>query len=291
MICYNGPINLKHLSLMKKTNLVDYHMHTPLCGHAAGQPEEYVRQAIALGLPEMGFSDHAPLIAHQRDNISMTKEELPLYHDMIRSVQERFKGRMDVKLGIEADFDPGFEDQTREMLAAFPYDYVIGSVHFIDQWGFDNPDEIQGWYHADVTEVYKAYYALLRQSASSGLFDIMGHVDLVKKFGHLPSADIQDEIVETARVFKESGVVIEINTAGLRKPVKEIYPSLPALKIYSQAGVPITFGSDAHQPSEVGMDFLQAAAWAREAGYSEYVVFRQRRIEKLVPLRKDGDHE
>ena len=112
----------------------------------------------------------------------------------------------------------------------------------------------------------------------------MAHVDLVKKFGHRPSSDMQAEVQATAEAFKADEVAIEINSSGLRKPVKEIYPDLASLKIYCAAGVPITFGSDAHAPDEVGMDFEKSAELARQAGYKEYVLFKNRRIEKTVGL-------
>lgn len=262
----------------------DYHMHTPLCGHARGLPEEYAQAAIQCGLKEIGFSDHAPLVAHEVPNISMREEELPVYQKMIEEVQKQFTGQLLIKCGIEADYVPGFEAQTRHIIGAYPYDYVIGSVHFIDDWGFDNPDEIDRWKKADVNEVYSRYYDLLCQSATAGLFNIIGHTDLVKKFGHRPDKDFSGEIEETADVFKKSNVAIEINTSGLRKPVKEIYPSLSALKIYAAKGVLITFGSDAHAPQEVGRDFLPAMELARQAGYREYVTFKSRQIEKVVPL-------
>jgi histidinol-phosphatase (PHP family) len=259
-------------------------MHTPLCGHATGEPAEYAARAVALGLTEIGFSDHSPLIAHERANISMRLSELPVYHKMIRGVQQAYYGRLNIKLGIEADYVPGHEKVTGEILAGFPYDYVIGSVHFMKDWGFDNPEEIKQWETADVARVYRDYYALLRQSAESGLFDIIGHVDLVKKFGHRSPEDQAPEVRKTAETFKDSGVVIEINTAGLRKPVGEIYPSLEALKIYREFRVPVTFGSDAHQPDDVGRDFAAAARLARDAGYEEYVSFRNRSIEDVLPL-------
>lgn len=116
------------------------------------------------------------------------------------------------------------------------------------------------------------------------MFDIMGHVDLVKKFGHRPSQDMTNEIEKTAKVFKETGVAVEINTAGLRKPVKEIYPSLAALKIYCKAGVPLTFGSDAHDPQDVGRDYDKAMDLAKSAGYKEYILFKQRKIERTLKI-------
>ncbi len=262
----------------------DYHMHTPLCGHARGRPEEFADQALSRGLREIGFSDHAPLVSHRAPEITMDFCELPQYHRMIEDVRRQFAGRLTVKIGIEADFVPGFEDQTRAILAGYPYDYVIGSVHYLGQWAFDSPEGMQVWDKAEVNEVYHRYYDHLRQSARSGLFDIMAHVDLVKKFGHRASEDMTAEIRQTASVFKEAGVVIEINTSGLRKAAQEIYPTPAALKIYREAGVPLTFGSDAHRPQEVAWEFDQARLLALEAGYREYVLFRNRDIERTVPL-------
>ena len=263
---------------------VDYHVHTPLCGHAVGEPAEYVEQALKVGLSEIGFSDHAPLVSHEDARYTMNLSQLPLYHEMIREAQARYKN-FTIKLGLEADFIPGFEKKTREILSSAPYDFVIGSVHFIDRWAFDDPDEKIKWKDKDIDTVYGDYYKLLRQSAKSGLYDIMGHVDLVKKFGHRATEDLTDEIEKTAIVFKKSSVAIEINTSGLRKPVQEIYPSLSALKIYRKAGVPITFSSDSHDPKDVGRDYDKAAALAKEAGYTEYAVFKKRKVERMEKIQ------
>ncbi|MFC1510680.1 histidinol-phosphatase, partial [Candidatus Omnitrophota bacterium] len=124
----------------------------------------------------------------------------------------------------------------------------------------------------------------LRAAASSGLFDIMAHVDLVKKFGHRPTVDMTDEIQKTAESFKAAGVAIEVNSSGLRKPVGEIYPSLDNLIIYCNAGVPLVFGSDSHAPNQVACDFDQALALALEAGYKEHVIFEKRKIVAAVGL-------
>lgn len=264
--------------------IYDYHMHTPLCGHAVGEPAEYARQAVAAGLEEIGFSDHAPLVTYNDPRITMSLDQLPTYYEMIEKVQKEFKGKLRIKMALEADFIPGYEEKTKAILADYPFDYVIGSIHFIKDWGFDNPDDRASWDAKDVNQVYRDYYDLLRQSAASRLFDIMGHVDLVKKFGHRATVDMKPEIIKTAKVFKDSGVAVEINTSGLRKPVKEIYPSLDALKIYCQAGVPLTFGSDAHDPKDVGKDYDKAFTLAKAAGYREYVLFKQRKIERVVKL-------
>ena len=132
--------------------------------------------------------------------------------------------------------------------------------------------------------MYRDYYKLLRQSAESGLFDIMGHVDLVKKFGHRSTEDLTQEVERTAESFKRSGVTVEVNTSGLRKPVNEIYPSLDVLKIYCGHQVPITFSSDSHDPEDVGRDYDKARALALAAGYKEYSVFKQRKTARRMKL-------
>jgi len=262
----------------------DYHIHTALCGHASGEPQDYARHAVDIGLLEIGFSDHAPLFSHKDATITMDHSQLPIYHHMVESLRAEFADQLLIRLGIEADYMPGYEDRTKSMLSAYPYDYVIGSVHFLEKWGFDDPIQLKEWDNHDVNNVYREYYRLLRKSALSRMFDILGHVDLVKKFDFRPTEDMQAEIEENARVFKKTGVVIEINTSGLRKPAKEIYPSQEHLKLYCEKGIPITFGSDSHRPEDVGRDFDKGREWAMAAGYKEYVLFEKRNIVKTVRL-------
>ncbi|MBI5415669.1 MAG: histidinol-phosphatase HisJ family protein, partial [Candidatus Omnitrophica bacterium] len=187
-------------------------MHTPLCGHAEGAPAEYAAQAVKAGLKEIGFSDHAPFVVKPLPGITMKMDELPVYHKMIEDVREQFKDQLTIRVGIEADFVPGYEAKTKAILDAYPYDYVIGSVHFIKDWGFDNPEEREKWSVHDVNAVYRDYYELLRASAESKIYNIIAHPDLVKKFGNRATADMTVEIEKTAQVFKKSGVAVEINT-------------------------------------------------------------------------------
>lgn len=264
------------------TPIADYHIHTILCGHAVGELLEYAEAALEAGLEEIGFADHAPFVHYEDPGITMSIKQLSEYYRITEDVRKKYSNCLRIKIGIEADYIPGYERKTKAILEDYPYDYVIGSVHFIKDWGFDNPEEFEKWDEKDVDQVYRDYYALLRQSAQSGMYDIMGHVDLVKKFGHRATQEFTDEIRKTAQVFKECGVAVEINTSGLRKPVKEMYPSLSNLKIYADAGVPLTFGSDAHDPKDVGRNFEEAMTMAREAGYSEYVLFKGRKIERRV---------
>ena len=265
--------------------ILDYHNHTILCGHAIGEPFEYVDKALELGLKEIGFSDHAPLVSHEDPSVTMSFEQLPRYHQMLEELQKRYADAdIAVKIGIEADFIPGYEEKTRAIVEGYPYDFVIGSVHFIGDFPFDNPKHKDRLKTDDINQVFRDYNALLRQSAKTGMFDIIAHIDLVKKFGDKPTEDLSDDIRETAKVFKEAGVVIEINSSGLRKPVQEIYPSLSVLKIFAEEEVPITFGSDSHMPNEVGADFDKAYDLATQAGYSEYIAFTKRQVSARIEL-------
>jgi len=262
----------------------DYHMHTPLCGHAIGTPDEYTKQAIQLGLKEIGFSDHAPMVHKPMPGITMTFDEQPKYNSMIEEVREKYASQISIKIALETDFLPGYEAKTKSIIDSFPYDYIIGSVHFIDGWAFDDPASRDYWNKCDVNDIYRKYYALLRQSAKTGFFQIIGHCDLPKKFGARATVDLTDEIKATAKVFKDTGVAVEINTAGLRKPIGEMYPAPQCLKIYREAGVPLTFGSDAHAPQDVGKDFDKAVDLAKWAGYKDYLIFKNRQIEKWIKL-------
>jgi histidinol-phosphatase (PHP family) len=256
--------------------MIDYHVHTKLCGHASGEMVDYVNEAIRCELDEIGFSDHLPLKGGKEDNLTMTFDELPNYVSEVLSVRKSFP-EIQVKLGIEADYIPGNEFYIKDILNRYPFDYVIGSVHYIGTWAFDHPEKLKEWNKKEVDLVYKEYFELLRKSARTSLFDIIGHCDLVKKFGHRPNTGLLKELNDTAQVFKEYDVAVEVNTSGLRKPVKEIYPSLEILSLYQKYGVPIVFGSDAHAPGDVGRDFDKAISLARQAGYKEFVTFENRK--------------
>ena len=261
----------------------DYHMHTPLCRHAGGQPSEYAARAVAVGLTEIGFSDHSPMRRDGFDNWRMRFDQLDEYVESVRRVQKDSAGLV-VKLALEVDYLPGHEEWIRELAARHPWDYLIGSVHYIsDSWVVDNPEEVAKWKGRDPYEVWAAYFDRLNQAADSKLFDIIGHADLPKKFNIYPKQDcapLFNRFLETAQ---KQNVVIELNTAGLRKDCREIYPSRAFLQLAVQKKVPITFGSDAHAPSEVGSAFAEAIALALAVGYTHSCHFSQRRRTE-VPL-------
>lgn len=263
--------------------MLDYHIHTKLCGHANGEMEEYVQKALAASLQEMGFADHLPMLKWAHPDYAMPFEKLHNYVQQVHHLQREYPN-LQIKLGIEADYYSGEEQATRELLEQYPFDYVYGSIHFIDGWAFDDPVRIKEWETRDVNEVYEQYYRLVQHAAKSKLFDIIGHFDLVKKFGHRPTKDLSGLVEETVRCCKEHGLAVEISTAGLRKPVKEIYPSKQIMRLLHRYNIPIVLGSDAHSPEEVAGRFHEARHALKALGFTKVVAFKQRKIVSTYPL-------
>lgn len=254
----------------------DYHMHTPLCRHATGAPSDYAAQALRLGLTEIGFSDHSPMRSDHFDDWRMRLDQLDDYVEAVCSTQREFP-QLTIRLALEMDYLPGHEDWIRELTARYPWDYLIGSVHYVlGDWDVDNPAKQGKWKDMNPTEVWADYFDRLTKAAASGLFDYIGHADLPKKFGVFPTPECEVHYERFLRVAGEKQVPIELNTAGLRKDCHEIYPSQTFVRMAFKYGVPITFGSDAHAPEEVGFAFDQAIQAAREAGYTRYSRFAQR---------------
>lgn len=259
----------------------DYHMHTPLCHHAVGEPREYAAQAVAVGLQEIGFSDHNPMPADDFDDWRMRDSELQDYVARVRKAQQEFP-QLNIKLGLEIDYIPGYEKWIRELRNRYPWDYFIGSVHYVSEgWAIDNPQRISEWKQRDPLEVWTAYFQRLTMAAESGLFHIIGHADLCKKFSFYPKADCTPLFKKFLGAAAKAGVAVELNTAGLRKECREIYPSAAILKLAVEAGVPVTFGSDAHAPAEVGQNFTEAVELARACGCVEYCVFHHGESRKV----------
>lgn len=257
----------------------DYHMHTPLCRHATGSPGEYADRAVALGFTEIGFSDHSPMPRDDFDDWRMRLDQLDAYVEMVMAARQDHP-TLAIKLALEVDYIPGHEEWIRDLAARHAWDYLIGSVHYVaDGWDLDNPKKLSQWRGRDPFEVWSVYLERLTQAAASGLFEIIGHADLAKKFRFYPERDVMPKFRRFLEVAKASGVAIELNTAGLRKECREIYPARPILALASELGVPITFGSDAHAPGEVGADFSAAIGLARSVGYGECLRFTRRRRE------------
>lgn len=261
----------------------DYHMHTPLCRHAVGEPVEYARRARAVGLREIGFTDHSPMARDDFDNWRMFNHQLGDYVSAVERARREVP-EVNILIGLEVDYLPGHEDWIRDLARRHPWDYFIGSVHYVSDWAIDDPRTLSRWRQHDPFDVWQRYFKLLTDAASSGLFNIIGHADLPKKFDIRPKEDCRPLYAPFLDAAAASGTAIELNTAGLRKECREIYPNPQLLAMARERGVAITFGSDAHAPSEVGADFDAAIDLALAAGYRSSVRFNQRqRTEVSLP--------
>ncbi len=263
-------------------HLVDYHLHTARCGHATGTAEEYVLAGLERGLAGMGFADHFPLLHVRDDTLAMPPEQLPSYVEEVLELRERYP-EADLRLGIEADFVPTHLERLRILLAGYPFDYIIGSVHFIADWGFDDPRYLDRYGDWDLCELWRRYFELLGDAAECGIFDILAHPDLIKKFGLRPEADLGEVYAGCVQRIAAAGVCIEVSTAGLRKPVREIYPAPALLRACCEAGVPVTLGSDAHSPGEVGDSFELLPELLSACGCGHIALFKER-VRELRPL-------
>jgi len=259
----------------------DYHMHTPLCRHAVGEPTDLAAHAVKVGLQEIGFSDHSPMPRDDFDDWRMRADQLDEYVAKVEQARRAYPN-LSIKLALEVDYLPGYEEWIQELAGRHPWDYLIGAVHYVSEsWAIDNPSKLSEWKHREPLEVWTAYFERLTMAADSGLFDIIAHVDLCKKFCFYPKDDCTPLFTRFLQAAKQRDLAIELNTAGLRKDCKEIYPSPQILALAAQLWVPITFGSDAHAPNEVGMNFTEAVELARRTGYRHYCRFTGRQRQEV----------
>ena len=262
---------------------IDLHIHTSRCGHAEGTVPAYVENAVLNRLDVVAFTDHLPLPGHLNEGgeYAMQAEELAEYVSDVRSVSHSLEPPPQILLGIEADWLPEWRAETVRALASHPFDVVLGSVHFLDGWVFDDPALIDEWEGKDVRAVWERYFAAVADAAASGMFDVMAHVDLIKKFGHRPDTPATGLYEDLAAALADAGVAVEVSSAGLRKPCEEIYPGDELLSALCRAGVPVTTGSDAHRPAEVGAGLAEVAEAVARAGYRTIVYFEQREMREV----------
>lgn len=257
----------------------DYHMHLRNGrGEIANDTrsvEPFVEAAGEAGVDEIGFTEHVYYFRQTRPLWTVPYHVERCVYDIEQYVeavlQARGRGRP-VKLGLEVDYVPGREAETRELLAPYPWDYLLGSIHFIDGLGVDGEPRLLD--AVGVEEAWRRYFDTLAAAARSGLFDSLSHPDLVKISGERAESFDYRTVVEA---IAESGVAVEVSTAGLHKPVRELYPHPDFLAACRDLDVPVTLGSDAHSPDLVGRDFDRARELLRSAGYETITVFDQRR--------------
>jgi histidinol-phosphatase (PHP family) len=275
--------------------LTDYHVHlrpdhveaTPAERYlTAANAERYRASATECGIEELGVAEHVyrftqalEVWQHELWRHS-ARDDLDAYCAFVRA-------ETDLKLGIEADFIPGGEDHMAELLAARDFDYVVGSIHFVGDGALDY-DRYDIWSAGSSPEkVWRTYFEWLGQAAASGMFDILAHPDLVKYWGPTqrpwPEGDPRRFYAIAMEAIAESGIAVELSTAGLRKPVGELYPARAFLEMVVDAGNPIALSSDAHTPEDLGRDYDQALALLAELGVGELAVF-ERRGRRLEPI-------
>ncbi len=251
--------------------IVDLHNHTTLCNHAYGEMSEYVEQAIKNGTKYFGFSDHAPMDFNPEYRMQFS--QMKKYEQDIKDLRQIYKDDINILLAYEVDYLEGHMDS--KVLNA-KVDYLIGSVHFIDKWGFDNPEFIGDYKNRDIDKIWQEYFDTVEAMAKSSLFDIVGHLDLIKVFNFLPKKDVRLIAKDALKAIKKADMVIELNMSGLRKPTGEIYPSSNLLQEIKALDIPITLSSDAHKPEEVGKYKTDTLAFAKNHGYDKCAIFKDR---------------
>ena len=256
----------------------DLHTHTALCKHASGAPEEYLAAARKAGLAYLGVSDHFPAPAGYDAAFRMAPAELPRYFEILDSLREAAKdSSLRVLAAAEFDYVPGRMDEVFSALAPLrpKFDYLIGSVHYVGDFAFDDPDKLDEWPRFGVDAVWDGYLADLKAFVELGGFNVLAHSDLPKKFGFRPSdpESVLQRMTEIYECAASKGICLELNTAGLRVAANEIYPAPDLLRAAFRAGMKITLGSDAHKPGQVAYAFDEAAELARSVGWTMHTAF------------------
>lgn len=283
----------------------DYHLHLHQHGPAdemdpapdeypAGHIEAYVEAAAGRGVHELGFTEHlyrcveaAPVLGRfwERDPVAWLAAQteqfiaedrtlsLDAYVEAITAARDR---GLPVLLGLEVDFFPETIDAVMELIAPYPWDFLIGSVHWIVGWSVDHSGAVNAFAERGVDRAYEDYFAIEAQLAASGTVDALAHVDVIKKYGHRPPRERLDLYGQVVQAAVASGTAVEVSSAGLRNPADEIYPAPRFLEMFHDAGVPITLASDGHTPDQAAWGREAVVAAARAAGYTERLQFRQR---------------
>lgn len=274
--------------------LTDYHLHLrpdepdtpPERYFTAENAERYREAAAAAGVEELGVSEHVYRFRQALDLWrhpfwrEQATDDLDAYCEFLRG-----EG---LRVGVECDYVPGAEERTATLLDARDFDYVVGSVHFVGDAAVDHPDWDVWGEGADPDEVWNRYFAALAECARCGLFDILAHPDLVKVWGRgrpLPGGDLRRFYEPAVAAIAESGIAVEVSTAGLRKPVGELYPARGFAELCVEAGAAFALSSDAHLPEHVGFGYDRAIEFLGTLGVEEICVFegRERRSERISP--------
>lgn len=259
--------------------LYESHCHTPLCKHAIGEPTEYAAIAERRGMKGLIVTCHCPLPDGNSSRVRMAPEEYDLYVALVGRTREEWKGRVDVRLGLESDYYPGVEPWLEKLHARAPLNHVLGSVHYhVGEYR-------KAYFTGDIFHYQRLYFQHLAESAETGLYDTLAHPDLIK------NEEPEEWIFERIQPFIEkaldriaaTGVAMELNTSGMNKALPEMNPGLKQLALMQERGIPVVIGADAHRPERVGDSYDVAIEMLQEVGYSEVSYFLERK-RQTVPL-------
>jgi histidinol-phosphatase (PHP family) len=249
----------------------DFHIHSTFSDGKAA-PEEYVALALAGGMKEIGFSEHINL-GVPGQAWCMDPGRVREYISCIRALAKK-NSDIKIKTGLEVDFFSGKEELIYDFLKNLDLDYVIGSVHYLGEYSVDNSPDF--YVNRDIDEIYESYFKKVNEALESGLFDILGHGDLVRIYNYKPSSDPGKFYHTLAMKLQLHDVAIELNTNGKNRPLGDFYPDKRFLKIFNDHAVPVCVNSDAHFPTRVGQYFDEAYKLLEEAGFKEMAVFTKR---------------
>lgn len=259
----------------------DYHVHLENGPYTIEWLKKFIEQGQRNNVGEIGFSEHGYRFKQAYHLIhsdgyrgkwvrEYSGQDIDEYIELIEEAKNE---GFPVKLGIELDYIPEKEEEIREFVKQYPFDYVIGSVHWLGDWGIDLDQK--DWENKDVYDAYKRYFDILKQAAKSRIFSFLGHPDVIKVFGYRPGVDITELYENAAKVIAENGQCVEVSTAGLRKPVGEMYPSQAFLEILKKYDVPVILDSDAHYPEHVGYMFDKGIDYIKKCGYTSLCRFKK----------------
>ncbi len=270
----------------------DSHMHTPLCKHAWGEPEEYAQQAVKAGLKGIIFTCHCPMPNGFWPTIRMSESEFDTYLALVQRAADAFKGKLDIRLGIESEYYPGCEEYIAGLHQRADFHYVLGAVHW------QAKEYLNKWETGTIENFRRTYFDHLAKSAESGLYDCVAHPDLVKNY-HPDSwcfAIVKNTVSTVLDRIAATGVAMELNTSGLNKSYSEMNPGLEMLRMMADRKIPVVLGSDSHRPVRVGEHFVTALNHLTEAGYEKVSYFLNRQridlpiSDVLASLKKAADH-
>ena len=264
----------------------DFHTHHERCGHATGTIKEYIDSAVSKGLNMIGISDHSPYFGddldHPNPGVAMAKSEFEVYVNEMIHLKEMYKDKIEVLIGVESDFFPNHAQLYQQIYQKYPFDYIIGSIHQLNGSSIFNRDRWATMSEEELLKNKEDYYSLIQQSARSGMFDILGHIDAIKKDCPQFTTLETESVEKTIKVIAESDVAIEVNTSGTLFSCNEWFPSEEVLQLARHYGVKVTFGSDAHNIERVGDGFEAVQKKLREIGFTEWVIFRNRKRESIA---------